>query len=100
MAVVTSLLCRFIPKHNEHSALEGAEERLIVNNDIKWMMCSDVHFPRHDPRKVELFLKVMKWFKPHAVDLLGDIDDADPTRTNRGLVEQGGRQATRNVCVS
>ncbi len=50
-----------------------------MNNDLKWMMVSDVHFPRHDPRKVELFLKVMKWFKPDAVDLLGDIDDADST---------------------
>ena len=43
------------------------------------MMVSDVHFPRHDPRKVELFLKVMKAWKPDAVDLLGDIDDADST---------------------
>lgn len=50
-----------------------------MTNDLKWMMVSDVHFPRHDPRKVELFLKVMKWFKPDAVDLLGDIDDADST---------------------
>ena len=50
-----------------------------MNNDLKWMMVSDVHFPRHDPRKVDLFLKVMKWFKPDAVDLLGDIDDADST---------------------
>lgn len=50
-----------------------------AKSDLKWMMVSDVHFPRHDPRKVELFLKVMKWWKPHAVDLLGDIDDADST---------------------
>lgn len=50
-----------------------------MTNDLKWMMVSDVHFPRHDPRKVELFLKVMKWWKPDAVDLLGDIDDADST---------------------
>ena len=50
-----------------------------MTNDTKWMMVSDVHFPRHDPRKVELFLKVMKAWKPDAVDLLGDIDDADST---------------------
>jgi hypothetical protein len=42
-------------------------------------MVSDIHFPRHDPRKVELFLKVMKWFRPDALDFLGDIDDADST---------------------
>jgi len=50
-----------------------------MTNDLKWMMVSDIHFPRHDPRKVELFMKVLKWFKPDAVDLLGDIDDADST---------------------
>jgi hypothetical protein len=50
-----------------------------TKNDLKWLMVSDVHFPRHDPRKVELFLQVMKWWKPDAVDLLGDIDDADST---------------------
>lgn len=48
-------------------------------NDLKWGMVSDVHFPRHDPRKVELFLKVMKWWQPTSIDLLGDIDDADST---------------------
>ena len=50
-----------------------------MGNDTKWMMVSDVHFPRHDPRKVDLFLKAMRWWKPDAVDLLGDIDDADST---------------------
>jgi len=50
-----------------------------MSNDLKWLMCSDVHFPLHDPRLVELWLKVAKAFKPDAVDLLGDIDDADTT---------------------
>lgn len=50
-----------------------------MSNDLKWLMASDIHFPLHDPRKVELFLKVMKWMKPDAVDYLGDIDDADST---------------------
>ncbi|SRR5687767_3465133 len=48
-------------------------------NDIRWGLVSDIHFPRHDARKVELFLKAMKWWQPHAIDLLGDIDDADST---------------------
>lgn len=50
-----------------------------MTNDIRWLFCSDVHFPLHDARSVELWLKVAKWWKPQAVDLLGDIDDADPT---------------------
>ena len=50
-----------------------------MSNDIRWQFCSDIHFPHHDKRSVELWLKVMKWWKPQAVDLLGDIDDADST---------------------
>lgn len=47
--------------------------------DTKWLMCSDVHFPRHDARAVSLWMNVLKYMKPQAVDLLGDIDDADGT---------------------
>lgn len=62
-----------------------------MSNDIKWMMGSDIHFPLHDPRKVELFMKVMKWFKPDAVDYLGDIDNADSTsRWAAGTPEEIG----------
>jgi hypothetical protein len=44
---------------------------------MKWMLGSDTQFPYHDARAVDLFFKVMKWFKPDAVDLVGDIDDQD-----------------------
>lgn len=50
-----------------------------MSNDLKWLFCSDVHFPYHDKRSVGLWMKVLKWWKPDAVDLLGDIDDADST---------------------
>jgi predicted phosphodiesterase len=62
-------------------------------NDLKWLMASDIHFPLHDPRKVELFIKVMKWFKPDAVDYLGDIDDADST----GRWSVGARDSRSSV---
>lgn len=48
-------------------------------NDLKVLFASDIHFPRHDPRKVDLLMKVMKWMKPDSVQYLGDIDDADST---------------------
>lgn len=48
-------------------------------SDIKWLMASDIHFPRHDPRMVSLWFDVLNWMKPQAIDLLGDIDDADET---------------------
>lgn len=77
-----------------------------MSNDIKWILCSDVHFPLHDPRKVNLFMKVLKWFKPDAVDLLGDIDNADTTsRWSDGTtkefspVEDEGVKATREFLM-
>lgn len=73
-----------------------------MTNDLKWLMASDIHFPLHDPRKVELFMKVMKWFKPDAVDYLGDIDDADSTgrwavgpETMVGIGEGGVKATTQ-----
>lgn len=48
-------------------------------SDVKWLLASDVHFPRHNPRMVSLWMDVLKWMKPDAIDLLGDIDDADST---------------------
>lgn len=48
-----------------------------MSNDLKWMLGSDFHFPYQEPRYVELWLKVMKWYKPDVVDYLGDISDQD-----------------------
>ena len=47
--------------------------------DIKYLACSDIQFPLHDKRAVSLWMKVLKSFKPDLVDLVGDIDNADPT---------------------
>jgi len=53
-------------------------------------MASDVHFPKHDPRLVCLWLDVLRYLKPQAVDLLGDIDDADGTsRWAEGTSREG-----------
>lgn len=43
----------------------------------KWICASDIHFPKHDPRTVDLFLKVLKWWQPDAIDFAGDLDDAE-----------------------
>lgn len=65
-----------------------------------WLFASDIHFPKHDPRMVELWMKVLKRIKPFAVDLVGDIDDAcgtsrwvtgtadeHPIETDDGIIE-------------
>lgn len=46
-----------------------------MSNDIKWALSSDQQFPYHDKRAVELWFKVLKWYKPDAVDYLGDQSD-------------------------
>lgn len=46
-----------------------------MSNDMKWMLGSDFHIPYTNKRYMDLWFKVMKWYKPHVVDYLGDIDD-------------------------
>lgn len=43
--------------------------------DMKWMLSSDQQIPYHDPRALDLWFKVMKWFKPDIIDYLGDTSD-------------------------
>lgn len=60
-----------------------------MTNDHKAVFVSDVHIPYHDKRKLDLFFKVLKWFKPNSVDLVGDIDDACATsRWSDGTAEE------------
>jgi hypothetical protein len=46
-----------------------------MTNDLKWMLSSDQQFPYQDRRTLDLYFKVMKWFKPDVVDLVGDQSD-------------------------
>ena len=41
------------------------------------MLSSDQHIPYHDPRYIDLWFQVMKWFRPDAIDYLGDTSDQD-----------------------
>lgn len=42
---------------------------------FKWAFIGDLQIPYHDKRAVELWFKVMKLWKPDAIDVVGDIDD-------------------------
>lgn len=46
-----------------------------MSNTFKWAFVGDLQIPYHDKRAVDLFLKVMKSWKPDAIDVVGDIDD-------------------------
>jgi hypothetical protein len=42
---------------------------------MKWLFVGDLQIPYHDKRALDLFMKVAKAWKPHAIDVVGDIDD-------------------------
>ena len=42
---------------------------------MKWMLSGDQQIPYHDPRALDLWFQVMKWFKPDVIDYVGDTDD-------------------------
>lgn len=44
-------------------------------NTFKWAFVGDLQIPYEDQRAVALWFKVMKSWKPDAIDLVGDIDD-------------------------
>ena len=46
-----------------------------MSDIFKWAFVGDLQIPYEDPRAVALWFKVMKWWKPNAIDFVGDIDD-------------------------
>ena len=46
-----------------------------MSKDLKWMLSSDQQIPYHDPRAIDLWFQVMDWYKPDAIDYLGDTSD-------------------------
>lgn len=46
-----------------------------MTEQLKWAFVGDLQIPYHDKRAVDLFLKVMKSWKPDVIDVVGDIDD-------------------------
>lgn len=42
---------------------------------FKWAQVGDLQIPYENPRAVALWFKVMKSWKPDAIDIVGDIDD-------------------------
>lgn len=46
-----------------------------MTKNFKWAFVGDLQIPYDDPRAVALWFKVMKAWKPDAIDIVGDIDD-------------------------
>lgn len=43
--------------------------------DLKWLLFSDVHFPAHDKRALDILWRTIKMWQPDEVDIVGDLDD-------------------------
>lgn len=46
-----------------------------MSDVMKWAFVGDLQIPYHDKRAVDLWLQVMKSWKPDTIDFIGDIDD-------------------------
>jgi len=64
---------------------------------FKWAAVGDLQIPYHDKRAVALFLKVMKSWKPDAIDFVGDIDDQlEYSRFSDGRADEFFSQLAKN----
>lgn len=46
-----------------------------MGDTLKWAFVGDLQMPYHDKRALDLFMRVMKSWRPQAIDVVGDIDD-------------------------
>ena len=57
--------------------------------ETRWLTMNDLHIPAHDKRAVDLVLQVIDKWKPHEIDLAGDIDDMSClSRFNAGTADE------------
>jgi len=46
-----------------------------MTDTLRWAFVGDLQIPYHDKRALDLFMQVMKKWRPHAIDVVGDVDD-------------------------
>ena len=69
----------------------------MIEKPFKWAFVGDLQIPYEDKRAVALFLKVMKAWKPDAIDLVGDIDDQlEYSRFSDGTTDEFFNQIKNN----
>lgn len=49
-----------------------------MKQNTRFFVWPDTHLPYHDPVAVDLALKILGWFEPHVVVILGDFLDCAP----------------------
>lgn len=68
-----------------------------MSSTFKWAMLGDLQIPYHDKRAVSLVMKVLKHWKPDAIDYVGDIDDQLEYSTfSDGTTDEFMSQLTKN----
>lgn len=69
----------------------------MIEKPFKWAFVGDLQIPYEDKRAVALFLKVMKSWKPDAIDIVGDIDDQlEYSRFSDGTTDEFFNQIKNN----
>lgn len=72
-----------------------------MTDTFKWAFVGDLQIPYHDKRAVDLFLKVMKSWKPDAIDVVGDIDDQlEYSSFSDGTTDEFFNQIKNNIKVN
>lgn len=46
-----------------------------MSDTLRWAFVGDLQMPYHDKRALDLFMRVMKAWRPQAIDVVGDVDD-------------------------
>ena len=64
----------------------------------KIVLLPDIHYPNHNPEAMEAVFKFVKWFKPHAVNLLGDAMEME--FANHWQKRAGNLQYFKNITVA
>lgn len=68
---------------------------------MKWAFVGDLQIPYHDKRAVSLFFQVMKWWKPDAIDVVGDIDDQlEYSSFSDGTTDEFFNQLKKNATLN
>lgn len=72
-----------------------------MTNVMKWAFVGDLQIPYHDKRAVALWLKIMKSWKPDAIDIVGDIDDQlEYSSFSDGTTDEFFNQLKRNQTLN
>ena len=58
-------------------AYPPSKKNEVINIISKVVLLPDIHYPHHNKEAVKAVFQFIKWFKPHAINLIGDAMNMD-----------------------